>query len=118
MNTKLNGVQLIAAERTRQIEDEGWSLEHDDQHSNGELASAAAVYAVPITLYRDAQGDEHQDPHGLIPDRDGFYWAFRYIWPFGEEWLKRTPDDRVRELTKAGALIAAEIDRLMRISTT
>ena len=28
--------------------------------------------------------------------------------------VKPTPDDRIRELTKAGALIAAEIDRLLR----
>jgi hypothetical protein len=29
-------------------------------------------------------------------------------------WWKPTPSDRIRELTKAGALIAAEIDRLKR----
>jgi hypothetical protein len=32
--------------------------------------------------------------------------------PWGESWWKPTPEDRVRELVKAGALIAAEIDRL------
>ena len=31
-----------------------------------------------------------------------------------EEWWKPTPKNRVRELVKAGALIAAEIDRLQR----
>ena len=31
-----------------------------------------------------------------------------------QKWWKPTPNDRVRELTKAGALIAAEIDRLTR----
>jgi len=32
-----------------------------------------------------------------------------------EKWFKPTPDDHIRQLTKAGALIAAEIDRLQRI---
>ncbi|MEM5768085.1 MAG: hypothetical protein AAGU23_06610 [Bacillota bacterium] len=31
-----------------------------------------------------------------------------------KEKRKPTPDDRIRELKKAGALIAAEIDRLQR----
>jgi len=35
-------------------------------------------------------------------------------WPWDEEWWK--PDnDAVRNLAKAGALIAAEIDRLQRL---
>lgn len=43
----MNGAELIAAERRRQIEQEGWTPEHDDQHSGGELATAGAVYATP-----------------------------------------------------------------------
>lgn len=34
----------VQAERLRQIEAEGWTLEHDDQHQPGELAQAAAAY--------------------------------------------------------------------------
>jgi len=34
--------------------------------------------------------------------------------PFDEEWWKPSPDDPVWQLVKAGALIAAEIDRLRR----
>ena len=37
-----------------------------------------------------------------------------YLWPWRPSWWKPTPDDRVRELVKTGALIAAEIDRLRR----
>jgi hypothetical protein len=37
----MNGVQLIAAERTRQIVDEGWTAEHDEQHSRCEMAPDA-----------------------------------------------------------------------------
>lgn len=84
---------LIAAERRRQIEMEGWTPEHDDEeHGMGQLAAAAACYALP------PDEDEPSDPPKF--------------WPWGKEWWK--PGDRVHELTKAGALIVAEIDRLQR----
>ena len=35
----------------------------------------------------------------------------KMAWPFDDEWFKPSIDP-VRQLTKAGALIAAEIDRL------
>lgn len=96
---KMTGIQLIAAERQRQIEVEGFTPQHDEQHVNGELADAAAVYALSAEAMEkldSAFGD------GTIP-----------LWPFDPKWLKIS-DDRVRDLTKAGALIAAEIDRLQR----
>jgi hypothetical protein len=37
------GLSLIAAERQRQIEAEGWTSEHDDEHVNGEIALAAVA---------------------------------------------------------------------------
>lgn len=42
----MNGIELIAAERKRQVESEGWTPEHDDQHDSDEMAMAAAVYAM------------------------------------------------------------------------
>ena len=39
------GVELIAQERERQIEKEGWTAEHDADHTEGQLAKAAACYA-------------------------------------------------------------------------
>ena len=36
----------IALERRRQIEQEGWTAEHDDAHSKCEMAIAAAGYAL------------------------------------------------------------------------
>ncbi len=90
-----SGVELITAERQRQIEEEGWTPDHDDQHINGELALAAACYAIPPMSIRGS---------GLV----------LRLWPWKRKWWKPTPDDRIRELKKAGALIAAEIDRLQR----
>jgi hypothetical protein len=86
-----DAMQLIAAERRRQIAVEGWTPEHDDQHKSGALTKAACCYARGSTEnWRD--------------------------WPseWAKSWWKPTPNDRIRELTKAGALIVAEIERLHR----
>lgn len=40
----------VIAERTRQIEVEGWTDSHDDDHSPGELADAGATYALEAGL--------------------------------------------------------------------
>lgn len=88
-----NGVALIAAERARQIAKEGWTPEHDDTHSHGEMAISAACYAANGTT-----------AEVTINGRDAF--------PWGSCDDKRQKHDRVRQLVIAGALIAAEIDRL------
>ncbi len=93
------GIQLIAAERRRQVSKEGWTPEHDDKHNVGQMAKAAACYAMPTDV-RETEVDNRS-----------YRWI---IWPWTEKWWKPTPKDRVRELVKAGALIAAEIDRLQR----
>jgi len=98
--TSMLGVKLIKAERQRQLDKEGWTPEHDDGHNKGELAISAGCYALL---------DEARRNHAVA----GFV---RGLWPFGSCYFKPTVADRVRELTKAGALIAAEIDRLERIA--
>jgi hypothetical protein len=104
-----SGVDLIAAERQRQVEDERWTDYHDDGHEDGALALAAAVYALP-TAERDTE-IQVLVANTWTPRKIRFH-----LWPFGWNWFKPTPDDRVRELVKAGALIAAEIDRLQRLA--
>lgn len=93
----MTGAELIALERERQITEEEWDAGHDDEHDEDQLAVAAVAYTLPH--YR------RQTVHHTGVPR---------IWPFQSNWWKPTPDDRVRELVKAGALIAAEIDRLQR----
>jgi hypothetical protein len=100
-NEMTTGTDLIAAERQRQIEVEGWTPEHDQtEQLPDDLALAAACYALPIE-------DRHLVGNPPIP----------HIWPWAARWYKPVPNDRIRELVKAGALIAAEIDlRLSRQS--
>lgn len=105
------GAELIATERLRQTEVEGWSSAHDDTHRKGELAMAAACFAAPEKIFAQ------RSVPGMI--------AFGDPWPWSAHWDKRTHAAnlsyssnrarRVRTLAKAGALIAAEIDRLQRM---
>ena len=90
-----SGATLIAVERERQMSVEGWTPEHDDQHISGELIAAACAYAM------------HADPDGA-----GEFAVD--VWPWDESFWKPSQADPVRDLVKAGALIAAEIDRRLR----
>lgn len=84
----------VLAERQRQVEAEGWSPEHDDEHEGGELAGAGACYAA---------------------NASGFVWIGGWpgeVWPWAREWWK--PSTPRRDLVKAAALILAEIERLDR----
>lgn len=94
----MNGIESIAAERRRQIEKERWSSRHDDEHAAAEMAMAAACYALSGAGWaRDAVSE---------------------IWPktWGRNWWK--PKNCRADLVRAGALIAAEIDRLDRAAAT
>lgn len=92
------GVELIAAERKRQIEKEGWDASHDDKHTDQQIAYAAVCYALPVV----------SRPRHVLR-----FWP--WDWKFWKPWEGgRQPEGRIRELVKAGALIAAEIDRLQR----
>lgn len=115
----MTGIELIAMERMRQVQQEGWTPEHDDEHDDGSLALAAICYAAPIPIFQcdKREGDEGNyvfvDPW---PDSWDASWDKR---PYDHHRGKRiepTPEERVRMLVKAGALIAAEIDRLQRAS--
>ena len=101
------GVELIAEERERQIEKEGWGEKHDSKWIFGELARAGSAYASDAS-YRIRNKELHQT-HLAYPKG-----AAHPDWPWSSEWWNPTPDDDVRQLVKAGALIAAEIDRLKR----
>ena len=99
------GAELICEERKRQIEVEGWSAEHDDrEHSPGSLAQAGAAYALHAAAKLDNRGS------------DALCECAESNWPFDAVWWKPTPEDPIRQLAKAGALIAAEIDRLQRMN--
>lgn len=86
-------IRDVIAERQRQISEEGWTPRNDDAYQTGDLADAAACYAMtnPV-MSRDRKAPVD--------------------WPWAASWWK--PTNRRRDLVKAGALILAEIERLDR----
>jgi hypothetical protein len=111
----VTGVDLITAERQRQIDDEGWTPEHDASHIGQSLAWAAVAYAAPETVYRKtelAAGATYLDPWPWQSDKRVTTGPRAARNRHMDEASAPTTRDRIRELVKAGALIAAEIDRL------
>lgn len=105
----------ILAERLRQVKTEGWSLVHDDAHYRGEMARAAAAYAVASTGSEDGRGtqvDVHGFSRGIRSFRIGWFDPVSMLWPWETRWLKK--DGARRMLVKAAALLIAEIERLDR----
>lgn len=90
-NHKSKVVQEITTERQRQIENEGWSVGHDDDHHVSDLTDAALCY-------EDALGDfDSPEPNH---------------WPWERKWWK--PKDRRRNLIRSGALYLAARDWCQR----
>lgn len=104
----MDGVTMIAVERRQQVTDEAWYAEHDDAHDGCELALAAACYclAAQTAAFRDDAARYHKSEFGMPLGVCGW-------WPFGNK-LWKPDNDPIRNLVQAGALIAAEIDRLQR----
>lgn len=71
---------------------EGYDATHDRYHTPQVLCRAAVGYAL------------HDDPSKLVAD------AATNLWPWAQDFWK--PKDQLRNLVRAGALIAAAIDRL------
>lgn len=97
-------VSDIAAERQRQVDVEGWSEAHDDEHDLGELGLAAALYALPYEA--EVAGEK------LLSQDD--YLGLDMALSIACKWDLKPERDRRRRLVKAGALIVAEIERLDR----
>ena len=86
----MNGVKLIEQERNRQITEEGYDYEHDRQESLEELLRAAVCYAK--VNYEPIERSE---------------------WPHSWDYSYWKPTVTLRNLQKAGALIAAAIDKYL-----
>ncbi len=84
----------VLDERHRQIDAEGWTPAHDDEHDECEMALAAIVYTESAVGY-----------HPSCPD----------TWPWSPKWFK--PPTPRRDLVKAVDLVIAEIERLDRAAT-
>ena len=95
----IEAIELVVNERQRQQSFEGYMTRDDDQHVHGELGQAAAVYACPPDLRL------------MISDRP-------QGWPHDWATPRLPKASRLQELAIAGALILAEIERVLRSSET
>lgn len=100
MRTKA-AIDAFTLARARQVVNHGFSSDDDDHYEGGELADAAACYALGEDYYHSG------NPGTLWP----------WPWPLG--WWKPSPDNepqnRKRDIEKAGALLLAEWERLDRM---
>lgn len=109
---KMPGHIQIMNERNRQVHEEGFDSEGDSYYTNGELVSAAIAYAHAPNL-----------PVIKVDIDNGASFSVwrKSFWPstFSKYMYKPGADgstpERIKELVKAGALIAAEIDRLLNL---
>lgn len=100
------GTKLIEQYREEQISKHNWSVQHDiDVNKDGQLVQAAVSYLSATNRVR------LKTAYGLMTVRP------LDIWPsnWDTNWFKAN-DDKIKNLSKAGALIAAEIDRLLQTS--
>jgi hypothetical protein len=74
----MSAIEDIAAERRRQVEAEGWTPEHDDEHFKGELGDAAACYCASTRPFKA----EEYAGRGYAP-----YVRYEDLWP----WHFRVP---------------------------
>lgn len=88
-------VRDVLAERARQVNEEGFTPERDDLYVDGELAAAAACYAIT--------GGKWQSKAMTL---------LTILWPWSRDWLK--PTTPRRDLVKSAALTLSEIERLDR----
>jgi len=95
----MTALEDVAAERRRQVEVEGRTQEGDDAYLSGQLARAAACYAL----------NAGQAGAQLMPRTSH---GIPLAWPWADAWWK--PSNARRDLVKAAALIVAEIDRIDR----
>lgn len=94
-NNTSKGAKDVLAERQRQMSVEGWTPEHDAQHTRHELTNAAICYAANATFRNRLT---HKERPLTWPET----WDMRF-------WKPKTPR---QDLVRAAALLIAEIDRI------
>ena len=104
----MDGIEIITQERKRQIK-KGFNLQHDKQHRYGDLRVQAATILVDGTDAIVVDELERGTPT-LENNEVGDSWGIL------KRWREKEPNYGKREiglLSIAGALIAAEIDRIL-----
>lgn len=99
--------EMIAKERARLVSDEGFDQELVDKYASGEIGCIAAAYLM-AAVWQTSCPD--QDLPADTPPMWPESWSPNIWW--------KPSKDPVRNLVKAGAFIAAEIERTERARNT
>ncbi len=84
------GCMLICKERARQKEVKGYDVDRDKNfYRNYELAQASVCYGMDAKVFKSSR---------------------LTLWPWDLEYFNPSPENRMREFEKSGALMAAQID--------
>lgn len=109
------GIELIASERQRQIDKKGYDKDHDEMETAFQLSSAAALF-ICNAQNQYFEDHTHADGKGDVSRyqiREIYTRKWKSVWPWDDH-DGREKADILTSLVKAGALIAAEIDRLQK----
>lgn len=105
-------VMAALAELQRQRTQEGWTIEHDNEHEHGELARAGAAYLFAGSLTNPILR-ERVRARGSVTGSDTWN-VIKSLWPWDWMWWKPSRDDWRRDLVRGCALGLAEGERLDR----
>ncbi|EKT2105278.1 MULTISPECIES: hypothetical protein [Stenotrophomonas] len=113
-------LDLVADERHRQVNEKGYSAEHDDEHAQEELAAAAAFYLLPSWMNQDVVSVDANGAMEIAPLQQLV--AGSAFNPSAWEGLSRLEDDpeddvetRIQNVVRGLALGTAELERLLRL---
>jgi hypothetical protein len=102
---ELDALELVLAERIRQVDGEGWTPAHDDrERREGQLAAAGASYALAVA--------QKATVHARTGSLDVKPSAPHARWPFSP--LAWKPAGMRRMTVKGAALVLAELARQVR----
>lgn len=110
------GIELIAEERERQIEVKKYDAEHDGLETAFQLSTAAGLF-IANAQNQYFKDHTHYDGRGNVARfqlREDETRKWSEVWPWDDH-DGRKDSDVLTSLIKAGALIAAEIDRLQEL---
>ena len=94
----IRGTELIAEERQRQIAVKGFTAANDKDYTDKQLAKAALAYVIAYI------GSKFMSENYVLT-------KVMEWWPWPSHWFRLNEKNPRRMLAKAGALIAAELDR-------
>lgn len=112
----------VLAARSNQVRIKGFTAAHDDKHADGELAVAAALYALPSDLLMtDLVSPALMADPPCLEDL-----LVEHAFAVGQSCSEADfPEqgassvfDRINDLAQAGALVLAEMSRLVRLLGT